>query len=401
MQKVQQFLSQFNSQRTSFKMRTTGQRIEIHHNENQTLKGLLSGNKQKKRKQYIDLSYHDTVNYIDEEYGQFYDQASGAGLNPVEIMTAYDMLISQQTSTVGANSIETSTISPLTTMTPNLMNLYHDSHYKKELVNEDETSSTRRYESDYLGQVERNMPISIWRPFVLPDRSSQEERSLVNAIGGTLDANVPTSGKTIGQGKVYSAIYKHFQRTMELINQMLDTEHSDQIGTGNTAFQNRTRLHNKYLESSFLTGLYENEQSNFSDQDSGFSDVESLVRSIDTLSILISASLDNVPEDPNQDFDILIDLEEMLRESKTFVKNFELIGSILGMMVKKEKRLILNLQMLGKSHQTKEHLENLYRLSRVEAKINAQIDRLWAEIGKLLNRSKEQKQINKELRDLY
>lgn len=403
MDKIKRFLQNYKEpKKKKFRHRKEGQRIEIHHSSNETLKGMLdkknASKKKKGRKQFHDPSYHDTVEYIDAEYEEFYEAAEDE-LNAQEIQVAFDMLVSGQTASVSDQAIETSEHAPLTTMTPSLMEMYHETHYKKELLKQDDTSSSRAYESDYIGETMGKFGMSNWRPFVLPDRSSSEETTMVNSLGGTLDSNVPTTGRTIGQGKVYSAIYKHFQKTMEIINILLDEDHGEYQSGKEGAFKERTKLHTRHLEANFLKGLYANEKEHFSEE-SGFTSWQELARAIDGLVILVSASLDDVPEDMVLGFSVHIDLADMLKDKKTFIKKFELLGAIIGMMVKKEKRLLLNYQMLGKYDGVKQCLENLYELNRVEGKINMQISSLWHIIGPMLNRNAESKQVGKELKEL-
>lgn len=377
----------------SFKHRKTGQRIEVHHSQNPNLKAMASGKKRKKA--YVDPSYHDTVNYMNMEYGEFYDRAITV-LRPNEVRIAYDRMLSSQSATVGPSAIATSSSAPLTTMTPSLMGMYHDSHYTRNLVEPDETQSTRHYEHDYGSQVTSSVPMSVWRPFLLPNESHGQEHTMVNAIGGSLDSNVPTAGRTIGQGKVYSTIYKHFQRTMEMLNLLIDQEHAESERDTPLDFLERTALHTKNLEGHLFDGMRDNEQDHFSEI-SGFRSLSEQMEAIDNLVILISASLDNVPKGPfTSDFAIHIDIGEMLRDSRTFVKKFEMLGAIIGLMIKKEKRLLLNYQLLGKSARTKGPLENLYELEMVEKKINVQVDHYWPQIYQELEDTKRKKEALKQ-----
>jgi len=297
--------------------------------------------------------------------------------------------------------IESEGPSPLTTMTPELLALYHDMHYREELIQSDETASTRRYEAAYMGEVAKRLPFSEWRPFVLPESSTGAETTMINAIGGTLDAQTATSGETIGQGKIYSTIYKHFQRTMELLNEHLDKAIGEYTGEGQEAFEKRTMLHSELLDSSFLVGLYDNEQKSFSPE-SGFATWEDLKKTIDTLVESISGSVNKVPAQFEEDFQILISLERLhaANDGAKFLKEFQLIGTIIGLMIKKEKRLILNWQMSGNGAKVAKSLENLYELARVESKINEQVPAVHKRINQISRQQTEQKGMSKELKNL-
>lgn len=404
-EKIRHFIRQYKKMEQTFRHRKEGQRIEVHNSGNSNLKGMLKARREKKKrkkagvKQYLDPSYHETVQYMDSEYAEFYNAAQGI-LTPEEIAIGFDMLMQQHNTTVDDNTITSSGAFPLSGMTPSLMEMYHESHYKKELQKPNDSVSSRAYESDYITESSTRVPFSQWRPMVLPEQDSSHEHTMVDAIGGTLDANVPTVGKTIGQGKVYSAIYKHFQRTMEIINILLDEEHGEYQSGNDRSFMERTHLHTRHLEANLFMGMHANEEERFDAKDSGFDSWNSLSGAIDELIVLISASLDDVPEDMMHMAATRIDLGAMLKDPKTFVKKFELIGTIIGLMIKKEKRLVLNYQMLGKPKGVEECLNNLYELRRVELAINRQVAGLWHIIGPMISKKQESKQVGKELDDL-
>ncbi len=384
---------------SSFKIRKTGQRIEVEAKGSAILQNQLLSRK-KRGKKYIDPSYHETVQYINLEYAHFYKTAEHI-LNPWEIHVAYDLLLQRHRASFSLCRTKLNSCGPsqLTTMTPQLLELYHTAHYAETLVHENETSSTRIYEARFGRTVYQSLPFSCWRPFVLPASSSAEETTLVNAIGGTLDAQVPTSGKTVGQGKIYSAVYKHFQKSMELLNQHLDDQFgkysSDAIG----AFEARTKLHSKMLDQEFLKGLYHNEKNNFS-VDSGYASWNELWRAIDTLLILISASLDMVPEEPEKDFQMMISLSDLKGSQQAIVKQIELIATIIGLMIKKEKRLALNALLLGKGKLVQDCLINLYQLQRVEAILNKEFVASQGRFGKMMRQNQDRKSVTKDLMSL-
>lgn len=391
-----------------YKMQKKGQRLGVKSTGSGILKSQLDKRKQTKRgkkankgKQFVDLSYHETADYIDQEYAAFGEEAEKGGLNAAEAQAAYDQVLAKQKASRSGMDIESEGPSPLTTMTPELLALYHDMHYREELIQSDETASTRRYEAAYMGEVAKRLPFSEWRPFVLPESSTGAETTMINAIGGTLDAQTATSGETIGQGKIYSTIYKHFQRTMELLNEHLDKAIGEYTGEGQEAFEKRTMLHSELLDSSFLVGLYDNEQKSFSPE-SGFATWEDLKKTIDTLVESISGSVNKVPAQFEEDFQILISLERLhaANDGAKFLKEFQLIGTIIGLMIKKEKRLILNWQMSGNGAKVAKSLENLYELARVESKINEQVPAVHKRINQISRQQTEQKGMSKELKNL-
>jgi hypothetical protein len=408
-EKVEKFVGGYTrGGKQSFKMKKEGQRLRVNSTGSNILKEQLEKRKQTKRgkkanrnRQFMDLSYHETSSYIDQEFAVFWDEAEKEGLNVAEIQASYDQVLSKQTASRSGMDIESQGPSPLTTMTPELLGIYHDMHYKEELIKADETASTRAYEADYIKEVTTRLPFSQWRAFLLPESTTGAETTMVNAIGGSLDAQTATSGATIGQGKIYSTIYKHFQRSMELLNAHLDKEFGKYSSGDKEAFEKRTILHSKMLESTFLSGLYENEETTFSPE-SGFATWQDLRQTIDKLVILISASLDKAPSTFEEKFEILISLKELHKENDgyKFLKEFQLIGTIIGLMIKKEKRLILNWQMIGNKPKVAESLENLYQLARVEAEINKEVPDVHQRIGQLSRKQSENKTMSKDLRNL-
>eukprot|EP01133_Synstelium_polycarpum_P013772 gene13772-16240_t len=395
--KIYQFLERFRKPSAlSLKMRTEGQRLELHTAGSADLKAQLGSRKKKKGgKQYIDPSYHETVQYIDIEYGRFCAGAAGV-LNEEEMRTAYDILLARQSASVSGSAITASGPSPLTSMTSSLLGMYQNLHYRTTLLAEDETASTRSYEAAYTAEVHKELPMSQARPFVLPAESGAAETTMVNSIGATLDVQVPTTGTSIGSGKIYSAIYKHFQKSMELLNRELDNSQGKYVAADPKAFEKRTRAHMAAPAGSFMAGLYQNEKDNFKPS-SDFLNWPALSATIMTLVGLISQSLKLVPEKIDEAFTVLVVLDNLTGSSSAIVKQFELIGTIIGLMIKAEKRQLLNHQMFGKDKDVKQCLENLYQLSRVEAEINKQIPGSKYKMGQLIRAEQERRNIKKDL----
>lgn len=400
MEKIRRFLETYRTEEPSLslRMRKEGQRLELDTSGSDVLREQLRSRKKKKgagQKRYIDPSYHETVQYVNVEFGKFCEDARDV-LNTQEMYAAYDILLAGQGASSDGSQISGMGPSPLTAMTPLLMTTYQDMHYRTKLQKDDETASTRAYEAAYTGMVFKELPFSQARAFALPLESGTGETSMVNTIGATLDMQTPTSGNTLGQGKVYSAIFKHFQKSMELLNQHLDETEMYEEGTQG-AFEKRTKQHLRLLDdSNALAGLYHNEEAGF-DPSRGFAGWGDLRREINTLVVLIAASLDMVPERPEEAFEILVQLKDLKGDNAAFVKQFELIGAIIGVMIKTEKRQLLNAQMFGRDRQVEERLDNLYRLHRVESAINEQIT---PEMGAALRREQERRNGKKDIDNL-
>lgn len=421
---LEQFLAYYESKEShTFTINEVYPRVKVHATGNAILTGLLTKWKKKhkgRNQQYVDLTYPDTVEYMDEEFSAFCLVAEKYGLDPADIQEAYDRVLSKQKCSHSDGKIEASGPSPLTTMTPTLLGLYQDMHYKEELVTQNVTISTREYERDYIMEVTK-LPFSQWRPFVLPGSSEVQNESMLNAIGATLDVQNATKNGTIGQGKVYSAIYKHFQRSMEILNAKLDEE-KKYSRTTKGGFEERTKHHVEKLNNYFLLGLYDNEERHFNEEQkllmqlqepfknqdnkqesssqSAFAQWEDLKSAIDTFVKCISKSLYDVPDSFEEDFELAFSLEEVHGSKAAIVKQVELIGAILGLMFKKEKRLLLNHQMFGNDMQVEECLRNLYKLFRVEEKLNKQLVAYHSTIGPIRTGIQKQKLVTKELINL-
>lgn len=399
--KIHDYLRQYEAPpTTSLKMRTTGQRLELNTQTSQPLREQLDSRKKKgPRKQYIDPSYHETVQYMNVEYAAFCARAADI-LNPQEMRIAYDILLANQQTTSTPDHISATGPSPLTTMTPALLGKYQNLHYRTELETPDSTSTTRTYEAQYTHEITTNLPTSHWRSMSLPEESSDRETSMIDAIGAPLDVQVPTSGNTIGQGKIYSAIYKHFQRTMELLNQHLDKTQGAYSPASREAFKKRTADQSSLLDSNIMLGLKKNEEEHFT-TNSGFATWTELEKTIDTISILIAASLDAVPENPSENFQVLILLDDLNGNGSALVKQFELIGTIIGLLIKKEKRLVMNYTLLQKDQKVKECLNNLYELHRVETEINKQIPLSKYNFRQLIHQEQQSRSFRKDADTLF
>lgn len=399
MEKIYAFLDEYQHEETStFKTRKSDQRFEVHTQNSAILKDQLKSRKKGSRKKYTDPTYHETVQYIDLEYKNFAVSAEKF-LTDNETRIAYDILLSNQKVAQQEGNIEVTGPSPLTSMTPSLLSTYQDMHYKGKLIKVDDTSTTRAYETDYTEKVTQELEFSHWRPFVLPEDSTKNETSMVNAIGGTLDVQTPTSGKTLGQGKVYSAIFKHFQKMMELVNKFLDEKSGAYNSEKEDAFIKRTYEQNAMLDDYVFNGLFENEKMNF-DQSTGFDNWESLEKQIDELISLITASLDSIPDNEGDDVEIELNLDKLQGNDASIVKQFELIGTIIGLMIKKEKRKVLNYQILGDDLGVDKSLKNLYTLSQLEKELNSQLSNSEIDFMKLQRENQNRKNIQKELDDL-
>lgn len=397
-QKIEQFLKQFENPKTvSFRHRKTGQRIDINSTGNETLESMAKS--KNARKTYFDPSYHETVDYINVEYGEFYDKAQKAGLNDWEIHIAFNRLMERQESSVNKSNVNTPEHAPLTSMTPNLMGMYHESHYVKKTKKKDDTASSRLYESEFIDFSSKVMDFGLWRAFALPQGSKDTENTMVNTLGGTMDSNIPTEGHTIGIGKIYSAIYKHFQRTMEIINIIIDKQHGAYKGGSIEAFGNRTAQQSELLDKHLFVGMFTNEEENFS-TDSGFGSWAELAQAIEEIIVLISGATKDMSLLSDKVPDLGFSLAELMKDKKTFVKKFELIGTVIGLLIKKEKRLFMNFNMLNMEKESIVCLENLGILAEIEKKINLEVDKLWSTITTSLNQSGESKQISRELKGL-
>jgi hypothetical protein len=420
--KIDEFLTRYVSKQSlSLKTRKTDQRFELHTGGSKVLQDQLKERpKSSGSMKYLDPSYHETVQYIDAEYSEFCKAAEGT-LNSLEMHVAYDILMSKHSATVEDTQITATGPSPLTAMTPALMGIYQDMHYRTTLQVPDETSSTREYEAAWTEQAPKKLDFSQWRAFGLPGGTPKEDTSMINTIGAGLDMQTPTSGQTAGQGKINSAIFKHFQKSMELLNQRLDQQHSGSASSASPSsssaspssssaspsssraplsFEQRTRLHMAQLGASYTSGLYQNEKDNF-DPDQGFAGWPELKGAIDMLIRSIEEALASFPEKGTEVFAMANLLDQLKGSDAAFIKQVELIGTIIGLMIKKEKRLVLNHQMFDKDDkQVKEHVWNLVKLHGVESEINEQIAASKRNVGQLSRRQQERKKVLRELRDL-
>jgi len=357
-----------------------GQRLEIHVGDNATLMSQLKNRKKRKGssaagRKYIDPTYHETVQAVDAEWMAFCTFAATWNLTVDDMRFGYDLVLSLQAVSRDETGVITVTgPCPLTAMLPVLLPVYQAMHYTTVLQVADWTSSNRLYEQEFTRRV-LTLPFSQWRPFVLPEATTDREISLVDAIGGILDVQTPTSGPTIGAGTVNKVVYKHFQRTMEIVNGSLDAAAGPYSNAG---FLARTQSIADCLDRYAFAGLYSNEEVHLAD--SGYADWDSLQTVLHGVICNVYRSILAVPEDDDGRPELIggISLDALEGTERQKVKQVELIGATLGVLVKKEKRLILSHALLGNKKGQERALENLYKLSRVEASINRQAEALRA-----------------------
>lgn len=401
--KAASFMAKYQAEgEHSIKFRKQGQRLEMDTRDNPTLKEQMDARKAKAKKKkagkfFIDPTYHEAVQAINMEFGSFAASVEKE-LTPNQTRIAYDMMLRQQSATVEDQHLKASGPSPLTSLTPTLLNLFQDMHYKTHLQKEDETSSTRLYESDYVPAITKNMEMSHWRPFLLPADSTEAETSVVNAFGASLDVQTPTSGSTIGQGKIYSAVFKHFQRSMELINAALDKEEK-YIKNDNASFKSRSIFHMKMLDEKIFEGLYANEEANF-EKGNGFDNWKALKNLIDKMVKEVTSAVDAAPEKMTSAYKTTFNINKLKGDTSQVAKQIELVGTILGLMVKKEKRLLLNSQLFGSPDFSALRMNNLYKIIVFEKEVNKQIEKSKGEIGRILRAEQERRNVKKEVDSL-
>jgi hypothetical protein len=222
---------------------------------------------------------------------------------------------------------------PMTSMTPDMMKHYHAMHYKPDLVKPDETQSTRTYEHQYTDRARQSMNVETFRAFFLPpgSKANDGQELMVNTLGASLDSNTPTRGNTIGSGVVNKTIYKHFQRSLELLNSDLDKgPMSGDIGN----FERRTQLHIQYLRRYSLRGMRANEEAHA--KQGGKVPWQTLQPIIQQTGLMINGMLNTLATQKKLP-DYNIDIKDNL-----ILEKLRIIAVMLGVMIKTEKRLLVN-----------------------------------------------------------
>lgn len=250
---------------------------------------------------------------------------------------------------------------PLTKLTPELMKIYQNMHYKNTVVKEHlaDTQSTRSYESQYLERAQKALSPEAFRAFLLPAGSaaSPNQHLMLNDLGASLDVNVPAAGGTVGSGIVNKAVYKHFQKAVEDLNRKVDQEDPG-IKGNSKEFEIRTRAQIQHLRDFGWEAMLSNEKENSRKTSGSWQGTESkfkqtrdeIVRRVN-----MAAEGKKLPAYPVKD-------EEERR----------IVGTTLGLMVKVEKRILINHAILGSGTEgdAVQILANLRNLGEVEANIN-------------------------------
>ncbi len=150
---------------------------------------------------------------------------------------------------------------------------------------------------------------------------------------------------------MFSAIYKHFQRSMELLNAALDTSDGKYAPVG---FMKRTERHTATLNASRAPEgpVCERAGSAFNADgaalhvrpllgchrpDSGFATWGALSKTLDELVAGINASLTNVPAEETAEFKMGVSVSDLKGSDDAVVKQLDLIGTIVGLMIRRRR----------------------------------------------------------------
>lgn len=363
---------------------TTYPRVFLAGNDKPTREQLIKNMGQKpKTAKGFDLSYRQHTDVIDQELDQFLPQGNFDRGEQRE--RYYEASRQSQTKTVPRNKKGMFTHKaqgglPMTSITPEMMEHYHAMHYARQLVRPDETQSTRTYEAQYTKRAYESMNVETFRAFFLPPGSEadSDQELMVNTIGASLDSNAPTRGNTIGSGIVNKAVYKHFQKTLELLNADLDQS----LMKGNLeSFETRTQFHIQFLRQYSLKGMRANEQEHANSQGDVPSDT--LQPIIQQTGLMITGMLNTLAH--NQQLpEFNIELHD-----KLVMEKLRIIAVMLGVMIKTEKRLLIDHVILNQGNEQTGQtiLSQIGNLAAIEQNINQALNK-YAEPLKALGRGK-------------
>lgn len=253
---------------------------------------------------------------------------------------------------------------PLTSSTLDLMSEYSNMHYRHKLKKPNHTSSTRAYEAEFLKRMKKGVNAETMAALNLPPCSNADPKQecMLNTFGAALDVNTPPKRNPIGKGKIYKTIYKHFQRTLEIINHELD---SKDLKNDPDNFELRTRTHIEYLEDNFLIGMKQNEEERASNKKESNPNWETVSKMIDTaLKLIIKLA---------KGAELKKDLNSFFEEHSQ--KWLEVLGTVLGLYYKTIKRLILSRAIVeyGSEKDILILFDKLSQLLDAEKKINKQL----------------------------
>jgi hypothetical protein len=320
------------------------------------------------------LTYREHAKLIDKDFLEYTDNNLENHAPRIQYLE-FNSIIKEDLKHTEMNdgniTIPENTKFPHSLLLPSLMHQYEDMHYKGKLVRPDETAPSRAYESQYQGELLKNTNFEIFRAFTLPS-SEDNDSSMVNTLGSTMDSNTATSGGTIGSGIVYKKVFKNFQKSMELINQMPEMNSAGE--SSDTDYQRKTRIHNDLLPKHHMKGLYENE-------------LELLPKYVDVTRVPLSkirlkgiiTKLNQQIEKRKQEIKNKVNPEQIQQylpqsDGESHVhKKLSLLGSILGLKIKIEKRMITNHGILRTDMRFTDNFDNLIALEEIEKEINKEL----------------------------
>jgi len=338
-----------------------------------------------------DLSYRGHVDAMDTELDNFLPDEDH---NAAELRDRYYEEVKKTKGTVTPNKSGEGRFQmtapngfPITALTPAVMEHYHAMHYKPTISRSTllDTQTTRTYEAEYLKRAASTLNIETFRAFFLPpgSNSDSEQELMINTIGASLDVNVPTKGDTIGSGVTNKTVFKHFQKTLELLNADLDKG----ILKGNLdSFKNRTKQHIQYLRQYSLKGMIANEKTH-SESEKGNVPWDILGPMIQQTGRLINAMLYALNLGTGlSEFQINV-------EDKLILDKLRVLGVMLGVMIKTEKRLLINYALIdeGDQHIARTILTMIANLGEIEQNINKSLVKYRPQL-KGLEKSKSPKQ---------
>lgn len=321
----------------------------------------------------FDLGYREHVDLIDEELDQFLPERDYPVGDPrrAEQRDLYNEAVRGSQVSIsprkreGMFSVEAQGGLPLTTMTPGVMEHYHAMHYKPQLIKPDETQSTRTYEAQYVDKASKSLPFETFRAFFLPPGSDAgpEQESMLNTLGAGLDSNTPTKGNTIGSGIINKTIFLHFKKTMEMLNADLDEGKIEGVESPGDDFEKRTLAHIGHLREYGMKGMLANEEEHTQETGMPWGTLLPMITEAKDRIVGMMHTLTQTGMLPEFE----INPEEEHSEEKR-----RLLGVLLGLMMKLEKRLLMNHAILGVGSEETgvDLMTNLKNLSLVELNIN-------------------------------